>query len=56
MLTNLETASHWLIGQIAGIHVFTLMGGIDDRHGGCTSVLRHRKNCRRKWYFFHWAE
>ena len=28
MLTKLEPASHWLIGQIAGIHLFTLAGGM----------------------------
>jgi hypothetical protein len=28
VLTNLETASHWLVGQIAGIHLFTVMGGL----------------------------
>jgi len=27
-MTNLETASHWLVGQIAGIHLFTVMGGL----------------------------
>ena len=28
MLTKLDPASHWLAGQIAGIHLFTLAGGL----------------------------
>ena len=28
MLTKLDPASHWLAGQIAGIHLFTLAGGM----------------------------
>ncbi len=28
MLTQLDPASHWLAGQIAGIHLFTLAGGM----------------------------
>jgi len=28
MLTELDPASHWLAGQIAGIHLFTVAGGL----------------------------
>jgi hypothetical protein len=28
MLTQLDPASHWLAGQIVGIHLFTLAGGL----------------------------
>ncbi|HYN62196.1 MAG TPA: YeeE/YedE thiosulfate transporter family protein [Rubrivivax sp.] len=28
MLTQLDPASHWLAGQITGIHLFTLAGGL----------------------------
>ena len=28
MLTKLDPGSHWLAGQIAGIHLFTLAGGM----------------------------
>ena len=28
MLTSLDPASHWLVGQIAGIHLFTMLGGL----------------------------
>ena len=28
MLTQLDPTSHWLAGQIAGIHLFTLAGGM----------------------------
>lgn len=28
MLTKLDPSSHWLAGQIAGIHWFTLVGGV----------------------------
>ncbi|MFZ4537292.1 YeeE/YedE family protein [Propionivibrio sp.] len=28
MLSKLDPASHWLVGQIAGIHLFTVLGGL----------------------------
>ena len=28
MLTKLDPSSHWLAGQFAGIHLFTLAGGL----------------------------
>jgi len=28
MLTRLDPASHWLAGQVAGVHLFTLAGGL----------------------------
>ena len=28
MLTELDPSSHWLAGEVAGIHLFTLAGGM----------------------------
>jgi hypothetical protein len=28
VLTKLDPSSHWLAGQVAGIHLFTLAGGM----------------------------